>query len=241
MKRSAPAAILLDFDGLILDTETPLYTSWQEVCDVHCVPMDHTWWANLLTAKADPPEAYDLLEQRSSLPFDREQVRTARYARELQLIEEQALLPGVAELISQARKLALCIGIASNSERAWVTGHLSRLGLLESIDQIRCRDDVLHPKPCPDPYLAVLEALGVLPGQAIAFEDSPAGVAAAKAAGVFCVAVPNTVTRGIAFPGVDLVVSSLAEVSLERLLLSVGIGLSPDAFPDREWGNQEHG
>ena len=221
-KIGTPAAIILDFDGLILDTETPLYASWQEVCEAHGVPMEHAWWANLLTAKADPPEAYDLLEQRSSLPFDREQVRTARYARELQLIEEQALLPGVAELISQAKALSLRIGIASNSERAWVTGHLSRLGLLESIDQIRGRDDVLHPKPSPDPYLAVLEALGVAPGQAIAFEDSPAGVAAAKAAGVFCVAVPNTVTRGLAFPGVDLVVSSLAEVTLEELIVIRG-------------------
>jgi HAD superfamily hydrolase (TIGR01509 family) len=222
MEMKRLAAILLDFDGLILDTETPLYTSWQEVCEMHCVPMEHAWWANLLTAKADPPEAYDLLEQRSSLPFDREQVRTARFARELQLIDEQALLPGVAELISQAKALSLRIGIASNSERAWVRGHLSRLGLLESIDQIRGRDDVLHPKPSPDPYLAVLEALGVAPGQAIAFEDSPAGVAAAKAAGVFCVAVPNTVTRGLAFPGVDLVVSSLAEVSLQELIVIRG-------------------
>jgi putative hydrolase of the HAD superfamily len=117
--------------------------------------------------------------------------------------------------------LSLRLGIASNSERAWVTGHLSRLGLLEAIDQIRCYDDVLHPKPYPDSYLAVLEALGVTAGQAVAFEDSPVGVAAAKTAGLLCVAVPNSVTKNLAFPGADLVISSLAGVSLEKLVESL--------------------
>ncbi len=119
--------------------------------------------------------------------------------------------------------MSLRIGIASNSERAWVTGHISRLGLLEKIDQIRCRDDVLHPKPAPDPYLAVLDALNVSARRTIAFEDSPGGIAAAKAAGVFSVAVPNSVTRNLDFPGADLVVPSLLEVSLEELIASFGI------------------
>ncbi len=216
-------AIILDFDGLILDTETPLYVSWQEVCEAHSVAMEHAWWAPLLTAKADPPEAYDLLEQRSAHPFDREQVRRVRSARERELIAKQELLPGVAELISQARAMALRIGIASNSERAWVTGHLARLGLLTAIDQIRCCDEVLRPKPYPDSYLAVLEALGVPGGQAIAFENSPGGAAAAKAAGLFCVAVPNPVTKDLEFPGADRVIPSLAGVSLQDLLNSFGI------------------
>jgi len=226
LEKHTLAAIVLDFDGLILDTETPLYVSWQEVCEVHHVPMDHAWWASLLTAQADPPEAYDLLEQSSTIPFDRGLIRQTRYARELELIAGQKLLPGVPELIAQARALSLRVGIASNSERAWVTGHLARLGLLEEIDQIRCRDDVLHPKPSPDSYLAVLEAYGIPAVQAIAFEDSPAGVTAAKAARLFCVAVPNAVTRSLAFPTADIVVPSLAEVSLEGLIAYFGI--SPD-------------
>jgi HAD superfamily hydrolase (TIGR01509 family) len=223
---NALAAIVLDFDGLILDTETPLYTSWQEVCEAHGLAMDHAWWAYLLTTKADPPEAYDLLEGCTSLPFDRERIRQARFARELELIAGQELLPGVPELIAQARALSLSVGIASNSERAWVTAHLARLGLLEEIDQIRCRDDVLHPKPAPDSYLAVLQALGIPTCQAIAFEDSPAGIAAAKAAGLFCVAVPNTVTKTLAFPGADLVVPSLVGVSLAGLIVSFGIRIT---------------
>jgi HAD superfamily hydrolase (TIGR01509 family) len=211
-------AIILDFDGLILDTETPLYLSWREVCEAHGVPMNHSWWATLLTAHADPPEAYALLEEHSSIPFDRDQLRKVRTAREFQLIADQSLLPGVVEVISQAKTLSLRIGIASNSERARVTRHLSRLGLLKEFDQIKCRDDVSNPKPSPDLYLAILEALGVSAQQAIAFEDSPVGVAAAKAAGVFCVAVPNSVTRGLDFPSADLVFPSLAGVSIADLI-----------------------
>lgn len=211
-------AIILDFDGLILDTETPLYRSWQEVCEHHGVPMDHAWWAIRLTAHSEPPEAYALLEEHSTIPIDRDQLHRARSARELQLIAEQKLLPGVLEVIAQARALSLRIGMASNSERAWVTGHLSRLGLLQAFDQIKCRDEVPRPKPNPDLYLAVLAALGVSPQQAIAFEDSPVGAAAARAAGVFCVAIPNSVTRGLDFPSADLVVPSLADVSIADLI-----------------------
>jgi HAD superfamily hydrolase (TIGR01509 family) len=214
-------AIILDFDGLILDTETPLYRSWQEVCEAQGVPMDHAWWAVRLTAQSEPPEAFALLEEHSSIPFNGDQLRKSRSARELELIETQTVLPGVVELISQAKAFSLHVGIASNSERAWVTGHLSRLGLLGQIDQIRCRDNVLHPKPCPDSYLAVMEALDVSPQQALAFEDSPVGVSAAKAAKLFCIAVPNPVTRGLDFPSADLILPSLAGVSLTDLIHTV--------------------
>jgi len=222
------AAIILDFDGLILDTETPLYRSWQEVCEEHGVAMDHAWWAIQLTTLADPPDAYAYLEKHSATPFDREQVRKRRQARELQLVESQILLPGVSEVISQAKALAFPLGIASNSERAWVTHHLARLGLLDQFDQIKCCDEVRHPKPSPDVYLAVLEALNVLPQEAITFEDSPVGVLAAKSAGVFCIAIPNAVTKGLDFTLADLVLSSLAGVSVADLVTTMmkknGIG-----------------
>lgn len=211
-------ALILDFDGLILDTETPLFLSWQEVCEAHGVPMDHSWWATLLTTYADPPEAYALLEEHSSFPVDRDQIRKTRTAREFELIAKQTPLPGVIDVISQAKALSLRLGIASNSKRALVVHHLTRLGLLGEFDRIKCLDEVPNPKPSPDPYLMLLEELGTLPHQAIAFEDSPVGVAAAKAAGVFCVAVPNSVTRGLDFHLADLVIPSLAGISIPDLI-----------------------
>mgnify|MGYP001823953489 CR=1 FL=1 len=91
--------------------------------------------------------------------------------------------------------------------------HLGPLGLDSTFDRIRCRNDVAHTKPDPAVYLAALEALGVQEHQAIALEDSPNGVLAAKRAGLYCVAVPNSMTRGLAFDRADLQVTSLADVS----------------------------
>lgn len=209
--------VILDFDGLILDTETPLFVSWQEACERHGVSMEAPWWANILTAHADPPEAYALLERSSAIPVDRDHLRQVRSARELQLIAQQPLMPGVPELIAQARVLSLSVGIASNSDRAWVTGHLSRLGILAEFRALKCRDEVPHPKPHPDLYLALLDQLEATPRGAIAFEDSPVGVEAAKAAGVFCVAVPNAVTSRLAFPSADVIAPSLVGLSLKDL------------------------
>ncbi len=83
---------------------------------------------------------------------------------------------------------------------------------------MRCRDDVAHAKPEPDLYIAVLDCLGVHPSEAIAIEDSPNGVAAAKRAGMRCVAIPNTITARLDLSQADLTLSSLAEVSLPQLL-----------------------
>ena len=110
------------------------------------------------------------------------------------------------------------LGMASSSRRKWVNGHLTRLGLIQHFDSIKCADDVQRTKPDPDLYLAALGALGLQGHEAVALEDSPNGIAAAKAAGLFCVAVPNTLTRQLPLDGVDLVLDSLADLPMKDLL-----------------------
>ena len=101
---------------------------------------------------------------------------------------------------------------------SWAAGNLARLGLLDSFDCLRCAGDVARAKPYPDLYHATLECLGIGADEAIALEDSPSGATAAVAAGVFCVVVPNRMTRGLAFPEGCLRLESLAELPLEALL-----------------------
>ena len=112
----------------------------------------------------------------------------------------------------------LC-AVASSSSLGWVEGHLVRLGLREHFTGIRCRDHVKRTKPDPDVYLAALEHLGLRPSEAIAIEDSPHGVSAAKAAGLVCVAVPNEVTRPLDFSHADLVIESFEALTLDEVLL----------------------
>jgi len=211
-------ALVLDFDGLILDTETPFRESWQEIYAEHGLTVTPETWASLLGSSSDPPQAYELLERHLSRSVDREAIHARRLARELDLLETEPVMPGVRELIEEARSRGLRLAVASSSERDWVIGHLTRLGLLEYFDAVICSDDVERTKPASDLYEKALEALGVRPDEAIAFEDSIHGVAAAKAAGIFTVAVPNGVTRHLGNPNADLIVDSVDAMTLDRYI-----------------------
>ena len=90
--------------------------------------------------------------------------------------------------------------------------------MIEYFDVMKCSNDVSRTKPAPDLYHAALTALGIKANGAVVLEDSPVGVTAAKRAGIFCVAVPNELTRQLSLEHADFVLGSLADMSLERLL-----------------------
>ena len=107
----------------------------------------------------------------------------------------------------------------SSSDDWWIERHLGRLGRLEGLDAIvAANGDTTRAKPRPDLYLDALHRLGLEPHEAIAFEDSPNGVTAAKAAGIACVAVPNPITATLALDEADLVLESLEDIPLPELL-----------------------
>jgi HAD superfamily hydrolase (TIGR01509 family) len=210
-------AIVFDFDGLILDTEEPIYRSWLEVYQAHGQPLPFERWVEIVgsTNEAFPPQQH--LETRLGRPLTQE-VLERRIARRTELILAQQLLPGILQHIDAARALRLKLGVASSSTRDWVGGHLDRLGILGRFDCVRCRDDVASAKPAPDLYIAVLDCLGVSASEALAIEDSPNGVVAAKSAGMRCVAVPNTITASLDLSQADLILRSLSELTLPELL-----------------------
>lgn len=219
-------AIVFDFDGLILDTEISAYQTWQEIYAEYGCELPFEIWA---TCIGGSPELFDpcaYLEEQTGRPIQREEVRQRRRQRHLELITAQSPLPGVETYLQDARRLGLYIGLASSSPHSWVDAHLERLGILDYFDSIQCFDDVTHTKPDPELYLAVLNALHVRGDEAIALEDSPNGVRAAQRAGIFCVAVPNPVTKRLPLEHADMRLSSLAEMPLEELLLKVGGNVS---------------
>jgi HAD superfamily hydrolase (TIGR01509 family) len=165
------------------------------------------------------------LEELVGEPLEREALNERRYEHELALIEAEELRPGIAEYLAAARRHGLKRAIVSSSTRRWVDMHLERLEEAVGWDAICTADrDPARAKPAPVLYLEALEQLDVTAGEAVAFEDSPNGVLAAKAAGVFCVAVPNEVTRdlGLAEAGADLVLDSLADLPPETLFRRLG-------------------
>jgi HAD superfamily hydrolase (TIGR01509 family) len=210
-------AIVFDFDGLILDTEEPIYRSWLEVYEAHGEELPFEKWVQIVGSTTAGFHPQHHLEERLGRPLPKE-VLDRRLDRRTELVLANAVLPGVVDHLDAARERGLGLGVASSSTAEWVRGHLARLGILERFDCVRCRDDVAHAKPEPDLYFAVLECLGVAAGEAIAIEDSPNGVTAAKRAGMRCVAIPNSITERLDLSQADVVLTSLAEVTLTELL-----------------------
>ncbi len=128
------------------------------------------------------------------------------------------MLPGVKSLLDQARVLGLKIGLATSSSGSWTHRHLKRLGIADYFSSIQSSDNVLRVKPDPALYRQSLERLGVEPKEAIAIEDSFNGSLAAKKAGLYCIAVPNAVTKQMPFGHVDGCFKSLQNISLSRLI-----------------------
>jgi HAD superfamily hydrolase (TIGR01509 family) len=214
-------ALVFDFDGLILDTEGPVFTAWSETYERHGQRLSAEFWTSIIGYGLDHFDPMADLERRVGRPLDRDAVQVTRRRRQAELTLALEILPGVREWRQEAADLGVRLGVASSSGRSWVTGHLERLGL-DGWGCVRCGDDVERTKPAPDLYLAVLECLGVPPDEAVAVEDSGVGVEAAKAAGLFCVAVPSSLTAGHDFSRADLVLRSLAEAPFTEVAQLVG-------------------
>lgn len=210
-------AIVFDFDGLILDTEGPVYRSWLEVYQAHGEELPFERWVQIVGSTTTGFHPQHHLEERLGRPLPKE-VLDRRVDRRTEMVLAERVLPGVVQRLDEAREAGLKLGVASSSTREWVRGHLERLGILERFDCLRCRDDVANAKPEPDLYLAVLECMDVSAAEAIAIEDSPNGVAAAKRAGMRCVAIPNPITARLDLSEADLVLGSLEDLTLAQLL-----------------------
>lgn len=210
-------AVLFDFDGLLIDTETTQLLSWQNAWREHGLELD------LATFFADhggdvTPERYRVLAEAVGPHFDQLAVHARRVAFRTVLNEAADLREGMAAWLDQARGVGLRCAVASSSPRSWVAGLLDRVGRLGDFEVLAFGDEVAAHKPAPDVYLLALERLGVDPARAVAVEDTPHGVAAAQAAGMACIAIPNPFVVPERVRAADLVLGSAAEMSLHEAL-----------------------
>lgn len=211
-------ALIFDFDGLILDTETPELIAWQETFTRHGSELTVDTWIDCV---GRPPGTFDPcvhLEERIGRAIDRKTVRELTRARAHELIAREGLRPGVIDWLDQAAELDLRLAVASSSSRSWVTTHLERLGVHHRFESFVCYEDVDRHKPDPEPYRRATEILGIEPHEAMAVEDSANGLRSARAAGLWCVAVPNHVTRQSVADLGHLQLDSLSEISLRHAI-----------------------
>jgi HAD superfamily hydrolase (TIGR01509 family) len=212
-------ALIFDFDGLILDTETPIFETWREIYREFDQDLNMGLWGQTVGGTAasnfDPLPYLQTLTGRDLSPLNLSMRASKQHRARVVALPP---LPGVSATLHAARDLGLRLAVASSSPHHWVDGHLARLGLDHFFETVRCAEDVSHTKPEPDLYLSALDALGVSPLEAIAFEDSPHGVTAARRAGMFVVAIPNPITAQLSFEGESLRLVSMAQLVLDQLL-----------------------
>lgn len=219
-------ALIFDFDGLMVDTESPAWASWRAIYREYGVDLHIDDYAATLGANDgfDPHlHLVRLLErEQPALAGTAAAARTELQERRQALKDDMSsglgLLPGVAALLQEATAQRIPLAVASSSSRRWVEGWLGRLAVRHHFAAVLTADDVRQTKPAPDLFLAAAEHLGHAPQHCLVLEDSPNGIRAAHAAGCPVVAVPGAVARQLPIPHSTLQLNSLAETNLSHLL-----------------------
>ena len=209
-------ALVFDFDGTMLDTETPEFLSWQQIYADHGATLEIADWGRGIGTWGAFDPWHDL-ETKIGRSIDKEPIAVAHHARVKRAIQTSTLLPGVQTLLETARDAGIKLAIASSSNREWVEGWAARLGVLDFFAATATQDDVLRVKPDPALYVLACEKLGVSPQYALALEDSANGARSALAAGLRCAVIPNPVTRSLEFPSGVFKLGTLENIRLEDL------------------------
>jgi putative hydrolase of the HAD superfamily len=210
-------ALIFDFDGLLMDTESTMLASWRYEWQQHQLELAADGF--FADHGGDVSEArYAALGEAVGPTYDRARSHARRMAYRQQLQAALDLSPGIRDWLDEAARLGLRLAVASSSPVSWVTGNLDRVGYLDRFEQLACGDEVPTVKPDPAVYLLALRRLGLSAEETIAFEDTPHGVAAARSAGLRCIAIPNPHTDPARFTAADLVLSSAADRPLSEVI-----------------------
>jgi HAD superfamily hydrolase (TIGR01509 family) len=214
--------ILLDFDGLIIDTETPIFQAWEQKFKEYDQELLLEEWADIIgksTNQTGPIEGFlnSIGEENK-----RNEILQEVKQKESELLQQKQPLPGVEDLLNKAMGLGLQLGIVSSSDQDWIHSNLKRLGLLDYFGHISSADEVEIAKPDPALYNLGVKKTGLSREKVLVLEDSPNGVLAAKRAGLFCIAVPNQLTSQLNFNNnggaPDLILASLLEFPWEEFM-----------------------
>lgn len=205
-------AVIFDFDGLLVDTEYAIYSSWERVfasCG-HPLPLD--LFNQCLGSGYTHWNPGDHLEQLTGRTFNWEDVNSRRQEEIVRDLEHAGLLPGSCELIRRLAEAGTPMGVASSSSHRWVDGWLNKLNIMPYFQTVVCRDDGLPVKPDPALFLKAAENLGVPPAECLVLEDSQNGTTAAHRAGMPVISIPNRVTEQADFSLATSKIRSLTEL-----------------------------
>jgi HAD superfamily hydrolase (TIGR01509 family) len=204
-------AVIFDMDGLLLDTETLWHEAEVELFRRH--GDEFTWDDKMMVIGTSFEITSRYFADRLGRPRDQgaalvDEMVALMHERVRRQVDAR---PGALELVDRLRAMdGVRLGLASNSPRFLVDDALATAGLTDAFETIVTPADVEHAKPAPDIYLRACQNLGVDASEALALEDSASGVAAAKAAGLTCIAVPQFAETDVS--AADRIIDSLEEL-----------------------------
>lgn len=215
---SSLAAVVFDFDGVILDSETPEFESHRRIYERCGATLTVEEWCHQIGIYTEGEEKrwfLRLCERVSQAPSHEEyDAERRRHFAELVPGEPRR---GIRELLEALRDAGVPAGIASSGPARWVVPAAERIGITPLFRTIVTGDDVARGKPAPDVYLEAARRLGADPAKSVAIEDSGPGVASARAAGLKTVAIPHWLTERHELSAADLRVAHAGELTVARL------------------------
>lgn len=231
-------ALFLDFDGVICDTERAARRSWEELYAASGSQLPAEVWDRMLGNSHGAAVASADLSARRGTEVRPEELAW-RLDRKRELADQEPICPGIDRLVREAAGTGRIVAVVSSSPASWVAAHLERLGLLGMVSFTVTGDEVQRHKPASDLYLIALCRAAVPPAVPLAVEDSPAGIRAARAAGIRCAAIsPNA--RIALVSGADFVFPSADCLTLGRARTGSGPrqeGSNPgESRPDQDSG-----
>lgn len=206
-------AVLLDFDGVIVDTEWAIYESWQRTFAEHDHPLPLEVYNQCIGSDFKNWSPKTHLEDLTGSSFDWHQIDDVRRQAITAELDGAGTIPGVIEALEHWRKSGLPMAVVSSSSHRWVDGWLDKLQLAHFFQTTVCRGDAPQIKPAPDLYLEAARRLEVPPADCLVIEDSLNGMNSAHTAGMAAWIVPNRVTSCLDFSGAERVLASLGEVA----------------------------
>ena len=204
------SAVLFDFDGVLVDTEWPIYQSWRRVFEAHGLDLPLDVYTRCIGSDFATWSAKTHLEELTGQSFDWHDLDARRQEEILSDLADEGAMPGAVELLNKLAAAAIPCAVVSSSSHHWVDGWLEKTGLAGYFRTVVCRGDAPRIKPAPDLFLEAARRLAVAPADCLVIEDSHNGLIAASAAGMPAWVVPNRVTGGSDFAQADRIFDSLA-------------------------------
>jgi len=210
-------ALLFDLDGTLAETNSVHYSTWVEILKPHGYDVTWDFYRDRISGRLTPEVVADLLPDLSD-----DEARKIAEDKEASFRERSGELepmPGLRNFVEKGKERGMKVSLVTNAPKENVVSTLHALGLDGAFEPVIVAEEIDASKPDPEPYEAVLEALGVSADEAVAFEDSPSGISSSIGAGIFTVGIASTHDpENLEELGVDLVVEDFTDSKLMALI-----------------------